>query len=102
MRTLTTLWRARWWIAATVVSFLLWTALFLVVEVGLVGAQIPLATDVDRAQSQMAISLDGTEFTFRGVALNSTRICVEPATGKFGPRRCFTVGDVRDGLVIKR
>jgi hypothetical protein len=83
-------------------TFVLWVAIVVTWALAVLDAQLPLATDKDRAQSQLAISLDGTEFTFRGVAPNSLKIRVEPAAGTFGRTVTFTVGDVRDGLVIKR
>lgn len=61
------------------------------------------ATPADEALAQLAVSADGGELTIRGAAPDSLRVCVEPARGKFGPRRCFTVGDVRDGrLEVRR
>lgn len=77
-------------------------ALVLIGVTGAVAQRVPLATEADKALSPLLISRDGSEVTFRGAALNTLRICVEPESGKFGRRVCFTVGDVRTAVVAKR
>lgn len=63
------------------------------------GAQVRLATDDDRRLAMLAVSADGAEITVRGRVADSVRLCVEPAAGTFGARRCFTVGAIRRGEV---
>lgn len=61
-----------------------------------------LATDADRLTAQLEIAKDGRSLTVRGPAPDSLRLCVEPAAGKFAPKRCFTVGDIRAGRVVTK
>lgn len=72
-----------------------------VASVGLVAqARVPLASQADKVLSPLEISVDGSTFTFRGVAADRLQVCVEPRIGLFGPRRCYSVQDMRAGLVL--
>lgn len=86
---------------ATGLTFLLWVALFVTGVLALLDAQalMPIASEAERALAPLLVSRDGSEVTFRGAALNTLRICVEPEAGTFGRRVCLTVGDVRSGRV---
>ena len=84
---------------AECITFALCVALIMTALAALLMAQ-RAATDEDRAHAYLAISADGREVTFRKQAPGALRICVEPES--FAKRTCFTVGDVRDGLVIPR
>ena len=99
-----TLWESRWLIGAAFVSTVLWVALIALVLTVFVDAQarVPLATEAEKALSPLLISTDGSTVTFRATAPAALKICVEADLHTFTRRSCFTVGDVRDGLVIKR
>jgi hypothetical protein len=53
------------------------------------------ATALDRAMAQMLISMDGGTVTFRTVARDDLKICVEPREGEFGRTQCSTIGELR-------
>lgn len=70
-----------------------------VVSVAAQRAMVPLSSAVEERLAQQAISPDGREVTFRAAAADDIRVCVEQREGVFGPRRCFTLGQVRRGDV---
>jgi hypothetical protein len=66
------------------------------------GQNVPLASEADKAVSQLLISRDGWTVTVRDVADDGLRLCVAPRPGAFGPTRCFTAGEIRRGQVVRR
>lgn len=85
--------------AAVVLALL---AIWLIATPAHAQAGLPLATDADRLLSPLSINREGTEVVFRPTAADALRICVEQRPGVFGRRVCFTAGDVRRGLVVRR
>lgn len=65
----------------------------------LAAAQLPLASAYDASHAQLLISRDGSTMTIRGAAPDTLRLCVEPAAGVAAPTHCFSVGQIRHGLV---
>lgn len=63
---------------------------------------VPLATALDRALAQIEVSRDGRAVTVRAIAPDTLQLCVEPKSGAFGARRCFSVGAIRRGDVRLR
>lgn len=85
---------------ANILTFLLYVAFAVIAGLGLVvdgQERTPLATEAEEALSPLLVSRDGSTVTFRGVAVNSLTIRIEPEVGKFGKTMTFTVGDVRSG-----
>jgi len=80
--------------ALAVLLALLWA-------IGEASAQRP-ATDSTWSAWPITVSDDGTEITLQQTAADSLRICVEPAVGQFGPKRCYRVGDIRAGRVVRQ
>lgn len=76
----------------------IWVALLAIAT----SAQVPTATEADRAFAQLAISRDGNTVTVRGVASDALQVCVEPRAGQFGVTRCYGVGAIRRGDVRTR
>ena len=86
------------------VRWMAWTILVCALGGGVVAlfAQVPTATEADRAFAQLAISRDGTVVTVRAIATDNLQLCVEPRVGQFGSTKCFYVGAIRRGEVRAR
>jgi hypothetical protein len=83
----------------TTLVAMLWLELIVGASLVVEHQRVQRADKADQALSPLFISTDGKEVTLRPAAKDALRICVEPATNTFGRRVCFTVGDVRAGLV---